>query len=99
MNELTISVIIADRPYRLKINREEEERIRSGANIINEKIKTYSESYAYNDKQDLLAMVALEETTSARKNHEALNEQENSILTTLTDLDSFLTQSLKEELS
>lgn len=99
MNELTISVIIADRPYRLKINREEEEMIRSGANIINEKIKTYSESFAYNDKQDLLAMVALEETTTARRHYNTLNEQENAVLKTLTDLDSILTQSLKEELS
>ncbi|MEZ5082431.1 MAG: cell division protein ZapA [Bacteroidales bacterium] len=97
MNELTISVIIADRPYRLKINREEEEMIRSGANTINEKIKTYSENYAFNDKQDLLAMVALEEATTARKHTNALNYQENTVLKTLTDLDLFLTNNLKEE--
>lgn len=97
MNELTISVIIADRPYRLTIDRNEEEMIRSRANLINEKIKTYSESYAFNDKQDLLAMVALEEATTAGKHNDELNYKEDTVLKTLTDLDLFLTNNLKEE--
>lgn len=59
MEELTISVIIADRPYRLTIKRDEEEVIRKAAESINNMIKEYSSNYAFNDKQDLLAMVAL----------------------------------------
>ena len=59
MNELTITVHIAERPYRLKIKREEEEEVRQAVKEINEKIKGYSNTYAFNDKQDLLAMTAL----------------------------------------
>ena len=78
MNELTISVTIADRPYRLTIKSEEEETIRKAANEINTKIKFYAEHFAYNDRQDLLAMVTLEKATDAlmTKNSISVNETE-----------------------
>jgi cell division protein ZapA len=97
MDELTITVTIADRPYRLTIQREEEENIRKATNIINNTIKKYSENFAYNDKQDLLAMVALEQTTHAigketdnKKNLETLNDK-------LEAMDQMLLSSLREE--
>ena len=45
MEELTISVAIADRPYRLTIKRSEEELIRKAANEINKNIKYYSDFF------------------------------------------------------
>jgi len=96
MDELTISVTIADRPYRLTINRKEEEMIRRAANEINKKIKQYSENYAFNDKQDLLAMVALETTTNALQSEDKLKENEKELLIELTDIeDDFKT--MKEQ--
>lgn len=67
MKEFIISVNIADRPYRLKAGAEEEEAIRKAAKEIDEQIKEYSRHYAYNDKQDLLAMAALHFALSAIK--------------------------------
>jgi cell division protein ZapA (FtsZ GTPase activity inhibitor) len=61
MGEQTITISIADRPYRLAINSEkEEENVRQAARFINEKVKEYSTHYAFKDKQDLLAMVVLQ---------------------------------------
>jgi len=61
MGEQTITISIADRPYRLAINNEaEEENVRKAARLINEKVKEYSTHYAFKDKQDLLAMVVLQ---------------------------------------
>ncbi|OFY09152.1 MAG: hypothetical protein A2X11_02435 [Bacteroidetes bacterium GWE2_42_24] len=60
MNEQTISVVIADRSYRLTIQGDQEAFIREAAKSINMKVKTYAEQYAYRDRQDLLAMVALQ---------------------------------------
>lgn len=61
MGEQTITISIADRPYRLAINSEtEEENVRKAARLINDKIKDYSTHYAFKDKQDLLAMVVLQ---------------------------------------
>jgi len=95
MEEFTISVNIADRPYRLTIKREEEEVIRKAANKINEKVKNYSANYAFNDKQDLLAMVALEEATVALNNEHKLSDIDNSVVNDLNDIDQMLTENLK----
>ena len=59
MDELTVTLTIADRPYRLKIGKDEEPVIRKAVELINEKIREYSNNYAFKDKQDLLAMAAL----------------------------------------
>lgn len=94
MSEFTISVKIADRPYRLTIKREDEERIRKAANDINEKVKQYSENFAFNDKQDLLAMVALEERSSSMMNNEKLIGTEQSVINELEDIDRYLQDNL-----
>jgi len=60
MEKLSITVKIAERTFRLKVSPDEEERIRTAAKLINEKIKDYSNSYAYHDMQDLLSMVVLQ---------------------------------------
>jgi cell division protein ZapA (FtsZ GTPase activity inhibitor) len=61
MKEQHISVIIADRPYRLKVESEkEEEQCRKAKDLINKKMKDYADTFAFRDKQDLLAMVALQ---------------------------------------
>ena len=94
MDELTISVTIADRPYRLTIKRNEEEIIRKAANEINKNLKHYSDSFAYNDKQDLLAMVALEKTTNALMNRNELKDIDNNIAVKLTEIDKLLSDNL-----
>lgn len=94
MNEFTISVKIADRPYRLTIKREDEEQIRRAANDINEKVKQYSENFAFNDKQDLLAMVALEERSSSMISNEKLKGTENTVVKDLEEIDRYLQDNL-----
>ncbi len=59
-DKLSIRVNVADRYYPLKINREDEEKIRSAAKMINEKIVQYKNRYSDKDTQDFLAMVALQ---------------------------------------
>lgn len=63
MSELSIKVHVANRVYPLSVQREEEEAVRKAAAMINEKIKEMESSYAVKDKQDLLAMVALQLAT------------------------------------
>lgn len=57
---LKIKVSIADRVYPLTIKPEEEEQIRAAAKTIDGILKKYEEGYAVRDKQDLLAMCALQ---------------------------------------
>lgn len=61
MRNQLISVIIAERPYRLTVNSEgEEEVFRKAALLVNDKMKKYASNFAFRDKQDLLAMVNLQ---------------------------------------
>ena len=94
MEELTISVAIADRPYRLTIKRSEEELIRKAADEINKNIKYYSDNFSYNDRQDLLAMVTLEKTTNALINKNDSIESDRFVLSTLSEIDKMLSENL-----
>jgi cell division protein ZapA len=62
---ISIKVNIGDRSYPLKIKAEEEENVRMAAKMINEKSKFYQQNFAVRDKQDLLAMTALEFASEA----------------------------------
>lgn len=65
MEERSIRIELAGRAYPLTIHVEEEENIRAAAQEINESITRLKASYPLTDKQDLLAMAALEVTTRA----------------------------------
>lgn len=53
---ITINIVIADRSYRLKINKSQEELIRKTCKIINDKIIEFKSSLAGRDMQDYVAM-------------------------------------------
>ncbi len=59
-DKLSIKVNIAERYYPLKIDREDEEKIRGAARLINEKVLLYKQKYVDKDTQDFLAMAALQ---------------------------------------
>ena len=59
-DKLSIRVNIADRYYPLKVERENEEKIRKAARMINEKVLQYKQRYTDKDVQDFLAMAALQ---------------------------------------
>ena len=67
MDELSIKISIAGRTYPLTIDRNEEELIRKAAKDIDEKVRTFQQNYAVKDKQDLLAMTALQMASGALK--------------------------------
>jgi cell division protein ZapA len=58
--KLSIKLNLADRYYPLKIDANDEERIRRSAKLINEKILQYKQRYVDKDNQDFLAMAALQ---------------------------------------
>ncbi len=57
---LKIKISIADRVYPLTINPSQEEGLRLASKKIEEMIKKFEQSYAVRDKQDVLAMCALQ---------------------------------------
>ncbi|UAM99852.1 cell division protein ZapA [Polaribacter litorisediminis] len=60
-NKLKINIIIAGRSYPLSVNNTREEQgMRKAAIAINKLIAMYEQNYAVSDKQDVLAMSALQ---------------------------------------
>ena len=59
-DKLKIKISIADRVYPLTINPDQEEGLRKAAKSIDDLIKQFEQSYAVRDKQDVLAMCALQ---------------------------------------
>lgn len=94
MNELTITVKIADRPYRLTIKKDEEEIIRKAAGLINEKVKNYSDNYAFKDKQDLIAMVALQNGASILRGENEKESKNNRLIDKMKEIDKALSENL-----
>lgn len=62
-----IKLNIGNRIYPLNVNTEQEEVLRKAAKEINDMIIKYEKSYAVKDKQDSLAMCALEIFTNNKK--------------------------------
>jgi len=99
MSEFSISITIAGRPYKLVVEKEQEELFRNAAKLIDKRIKEYSGSYAFKDKQDLLAMVALEYTVSFLQNEQVTRESELLMNDKLTGIDNALNELLKSPLA
>jgi cell division protein ZapA (FtsZ GTPase activity inhibitor) len=59
-DKLSIRVNVAERYYPLKVDREDEEKIRKAARLINEKVLQYKQKYTDKDTQDFISMAALQ---------------------------------------
>ena len=97
MGELSITVNIADRPYKLRIDPVEEENVRKAVKIVNDKIKDYSTAYDYKDRQDLLAMVALQYATGVVDYEIRESVEKKKDIDRLVDIDKLLTETLSKD--
>ncbi|HLV62070.1 cell division protein ZapA [Galbibacter sp.] len=88
-NTLKIKISIADRVYPLTIMPEQEEGLRKAAKTIDQLIKQFEKNYAVRDKQDVLAMCALQFASQVEQksiDKEITNEQTKERLSKLNDL-------------
>ena len=81
--KLKIKISIANRVYPLIIDPKKEESLRIAAQEINSLVKKIEENYSVQDKQDALAMCALQISANKKqsiiKDNELINELENKI--------------------
>ena len=95
MGELSITLKIADRPYKMTVKRKDEEGFRKAASLINEKMKAYATAYSYKDKQDLLTMVSLEYVIKFLNFEDKTVIEDNTIEEKLKDINKVLDEFLK----
>jgi cell division protein ZapA (FtsZ GTPase activity inhibitor) len=73
-DKLSIRINIAERYYPLKVSRDEEERIRKAAKLINDKLLLYKQTYTGKESQDFMAMVSLDFASKLLELEEKLDE-------------------------
>ena len=91
-----ITVVIAGRPYPLKVQERDEPSIRKIVNEINEKVNDFQLTYTNKDKQDCLAMAALSyavDNFKTRLSNVAL--EDDVLVQKLESIDILLEQLLK----
>ncbi|MFN8283782.1 MAG: cell division protein ZapA [Chitinophagales bacterium] len=66
--QLNINLLIAGRPYKLKVSSDEEGYVRQAAKDINDKIAEYQKTLLTRDRQDFLSMIALQATADVLQN-------------------------------
>lgn len=96
MAQLSVKIKIGDREYPMKIDADEEVRVRKAGKLINEKMKQYSTNFGIHDKQDLVAMVAFEamvEQLNLQEQGEASNEGVSEVL---VEFDELISSALKK---
>ena len=94
--KLNIKISIADRVYPLTVDSSQEEALRSASKKIDKMIQQFEQSYAVRDKQDVLAMCALQFAAQVEQK-QISNSQDNEInLKRLVNLDKKLSELLSK---
>lgn len=88
--KLKIKISIADRVYPLTVDPSQEEGLRSASKKIDAMIKQFEENYAVRDKQDVLAMCALQFAAQAEQRKLDVSVDTESAIQRLTEMDKKL---------
>jgi cell division protein ZapA (FtsZ GTPase activity inhibitor) len=89
---LKIKLTIADRVYPLSVAPEQEEALRASAKKIEAMIKQLEQNYAVRDKQDVLAMCALQYATQLEQTQKNINESSALDSATIAQLNALVEQ-------
>ncbi len=90
-----IKIFIAGRPYKITVSSDEEELVRKAADLLNQTIKKYSQSFEYKDQQDLFAMIALQHVSSSIRLEDEKSFKDKEMKEKLSEIDKILLLSLE----
>ena len=90
MSELSIKIRIADRDYPMRVTEEEEERLRIAGRLLNERMKIFRDQFGIQEKQDLLAMVALEIAADSLKTAKSKEAASSTFADKLANIENLL---------
>ncbi|MDN3707987.1 cell division protein ZapA [Myroides ceti] len=93
--KLKIKISIADRVYPLTVEYAQEEGLRTASKKIDVMIKQFEENYAVRDKQDVLAMCALQFAAMTEQKKIQTNEDYEEAIDRLTAINDSLDRFLK----
>lgn len=94
--KLKIKISIADRVYPLTVDPSQEEGLRSASKKIDAMIKQFEQSYAVRDKQDVLAMCALQFAAQVEQKQISNSQDNETNLKRLVNLNKKLSELLSK---
>ena len=94
---LKIKLSIADRVYPLTIDPAQEEGLRKAAKNIEQLAKKFEQNYAVRDKQDVLAMCALQFASKIEQGGIEKQEDNQEVVERLRSLDDLIASSLSAQ--
>ena len=94
--KLKIKISIADRIYPLMVEPNQEEGLRSASKKIDIMLKQFEQNYAVRDKQDVLAMCALQFASQVEQKQIDKSTIQNEALIKLENLNDLLGEYLKK---
>ena len=92
--KLKIKLSIADRVYPLTVDMSQEEGLRSASKKIDSMIKQFEQNYAVRDKQDVLAMCALQFASQVEQKQIEKTDDHQESLERLKKLDLLMSNYL-----
>jgi cell division protein ZapA len=90
MGEKSVKITIAGRTYPLTVEAKEEAFVHDAAKRINERIARLETQFSVKDKQDLLAMTALQFATQYLEAQTKVIDDKDGLLAALSDVDALL---------
>ena len=90
-----IKINIANRTYPLSVEEDQEEIVRKSAKKINDAINNYEEKYAVQDKQDSLAIYALQITSQSQDLTNRKEDDLSKIYIELNEINEMISNCLK----
>ncbi len=94
--KLKIKISVADRIYPLTVDPSQEEGLRSASKKIDAMIKQFEENYAVRDKQDVLAMCALQFAAQTEQKQIDTAESLEKAVARLKEMDKKLSEVLSK---
>ncbi len=95
-NKNSIKVTIAGRTYPLTVKKDEVSEVQEAAMLVNSSLKEYEKEYMVRDKQDLLAMCALQFANTNLKLQNKNNSFQDGIVEQLEEMEEFVSGYLKK---
>lgn len=97
MSDRSITVNIAGRTYPLTVSEKDEATVRNAEKLINDRIREYESNYSVRDKQDLLAMCALQLATHNSRLESTSGTANSELVSKLEEMDAFVSNYLSKE--
>lgn len=96
MMKSSLEIKIGGRKYPVTVKASEEDNLLHAATLINKQIEEFEKSFAVTDKQDLLAMSALQIIAGHLSKQADHNAEQIAVAQHVTDIERFVSSYLKK---